>query len=256
MEDPITNKLQLIRKSTFENGKIVNVLLTEFEHENESYLHYILIDRYSFFKKRYINQSTGSVSFTNARYCDICFDHFVSDKMYENHKEMCIKNQSHVKVFPNPDDSLYFKDHQYSYKRIFTGYADFESILEKSSNNMQCPDCNSLNISNGECEHSFTLNLNDHRAISVAFVVIDRYGNLVHEFVYSGDDVVIKFIRNVLHCEEILVNTTKFNRYMEFSKTDKEHHEKSTVCYICNNNKNLMVNHENLHRQCSKSQIP
>ena len=50
-EDPITKKLQLIRKSVFEDGKIINVLLTEFEHENSSYLHYILIGNCSFFKK-------------------------------------------------------------------------------------------------------------------------------------------------------------------------------------------------------------
>ena len=70
-------------------------------------------------------------------------------------------------------------------------------------------------------------------------MIIDRIGNLVHEFVYSGDDVVIKFTRNVLHFEEILVNTTKFNRYVEFTTTDQENHKKSTVCYICNNNRGL-----------------
>ena len=158
--------------------------------------------------------------------------------MFENHQKMC-SQKSHFKVFPKPDESLYFKDHQYSYKRIFTGYADFESILEKSTSSVQCSQCDMFDVSNGECEHSFTHNIHHHRAISVAFVIIDRYGNLVHEFVYSGDDVVIQFIRNVLHCEEVLVNTTKFNRYMEFTARDQENHKKSTVCYICNNNRGL-----------------
>ena len=85
----LSQKNQLIRKSAFEDGKIINVLLTEFEHENSSCLHYILIDNYSFFKKRYRSQSTGRLSLTNARYCDICFDHFVSERMFENHQKMC-----------------------------------------------------------------------------------------------------------------------------------------------------------------------
>ena len=84
---------------------------------------------------------------------------------------------------------------------------------------MQCLQCDVFDVSNGESG-----------AISVAFVIIDIDGNLVHEFVYSGDDVGIKFIRYVLHCEEILVNTTKFNRYMEFITMDQEYHKKSTTC--------------------------
>ena len=155
-----------------------------------------------FYKKQYINQSTGRLSYTNAKYCDICIDHFVSERMFENHKEICNKNTTHFKVFPNPNESLYFKDHHYGYKRIFSDYADFESILEETSSGVKCPQCELFDISNGECEHSFTLNLNHHRSISVAFVIIDKYGNLAHEFVYSGDDVVVKFIRNILYCEK------------------------------------------------------
>ena len=50
-DDPITKKIQLIRKSAFADGNTINLLLTEFEHENSSYLHYILIDNYSFLRK-------------------------------------------------------------------------------------------------------------------------------------------------------------------------------------------------------------
>ena len=54
---------------------------------------------------------------------------------------------------------------------------------------------------------------------------------------YTGYDCVVKFVKNVLLCEELLVNTIKFNQYMEFGKKEKIYHENSKVCYICNNNR-------------------
>ena len=52
--------------------------------------------------------------------------------------------------------------------------------------------------------------------------MVDRYGMLVHEFSYTGEDVVVQFIKNVIQCEEVLINTTKFNEYMIFCKEDKD----------------------------------
>ena len=63
------------------------------------------------------------------------------------------------------------------------------------------------------------------------------YGKLVHECVYTVYDCVVKFVKNVLLCEELLVNTTKFNQYMEFGEKEKIYHENSNICYICNNNR-------------------
>ena len=74
-----------------------------------------------------------------------------------------------------------------------------------------------------------------HQAISVSFVVIDRYGKLVHAFSYTGKDVVIKFIKDVLRCEDVLVNTTKFYKYIIFTEEDIQCFENSTICHICNN---------------------
>ena len=66
----------------------------------------------------------------------------------------------------------------------------------------------------------------------------------MHEFVYTGYDCVVKFIQNALMCEELLVNTTKFNQYMEFSEKEKRSHDASDVCYICNNGRGAKSQHE------------
>ena len=59
------------------------------------------------------------------------------------------------------------------------------------------------------------------------------------EFSYTGDDVVDKFIQNVLQCEQLLINTTKFNKYMIFTKENRKEFEKASVCFICNNNRGI-----------------
>ena len=95
------------------------------------------------------------------------------------------------------------------------------------------------------CNHSYITPIKTHIAISVAFVVVDRYGSLVHEYTYTGNDVVVRFIRELLKCEEILVNTTKFNKYMIFDKKDRESFSQATVCHICNNKRKNRDSKEN-----------
>ena len=58
---------------------------------------------------------------------------------------------------------------------------------------------------------------------------------LVHEFSYTGEDVVVQFIKNLIRCEEVLVNITKFNEYMIFCEEDKDCFDSSNVCHICKN---------------------
>ena len=71
------------------------------------------------------------------------------------------------------------------------------------------------------------------------FFIVDGYGSLVHEFSYTGDEVVVNFLQKVLHCEELLINTTKFKKYMIFTKENRNDFEKANVCYICNNNRGI-----------------
>ena len=64
----------------------------------------------------------------------------------------------------------------------------------------------------------------------------------MHEFSYTGDEAVAKFIQNVLQCEQLLINTTKFNKYMIFTKENKDELEKASVYSICNNNRGIKEN--------------
>ena len=111
-------------------------------------------------------------------------------------------------------------------------------VLKKNTNTTDCDKCTVSQRKNGSkdiCPHSFTTTLQSHSAISVSFVIVDRYGKLVHEFCYTGEDVVLKFMNNVLRCEDLLVNVIKFNEYMLFDEEDKKAFDHESVCFICKN---------------------
>ena len=119
---------------------------------------------------------------------------------------------------------------------MYNAYADFESVLEKTTNTNQCQLCNSKEDQSTDCRHSFTVPLQNHRPICVSFIVVDREGQLLHEFNYTGDDVVEKFIQNVLRCEKTLLELTKMKKYMIITSKEQDEFNSTDVCYICNNN--------------------
>ena len=59
-EDMMTKKLFLVRSSSYKDGKLINVLLTEFEVDKIQYSHYVLIDKLSFLRKKY-KSTSGSL---------------------------------------------------------------------------------------------------------------------------------------------------------------------------------------------------
>ena len=93
-EDLISKKLSLIRSSPYDDGKIINVLLTEFTINNEDYGHYVLIESMSFLKKRYTNSISGKLSYANSLFCKICFEHFRSENTLETHEKICGENHT------------------------------------------------------------------------------------------------------------------------------------------------------------------
>ena len=56
LEDLLLRKLFLIRASPYNDGKFINVLLTEFTVGDKDYWHYVLIKNTTFFKKRYVSK--------------------------------------------------------------------------------------------------------------------------------------------------------------------------------------------------------
>ena len=45
-------------------------------------------------------------------------------------------------------------------------------------------------------------------------VIVDKYGEIVKEYYYSGEKVVENFIEEILKIEQDLLSVTKINKYM------------------------------------------
>ena len=169
MEDRASKKLFLVRSSSYEEGKIINVLLVEFNIDQGEYSHYVLIEKSTFFKKRYIS-SRGTVSYSKTVYCQSCFTHFRSENQLKTHEKICGK-QTHTKVFPSSEKSICYTNHEYNFKRIFTGYADFESVLKETKHEQKCTKCTASQLDtldDEHCSHSYVTPIKTHIAISVA----------------------------------------------------------------------------------------
>lgn len=132
-EDLSNKTIYMVRSSKYKDGKIINVLLVDLEYNNDIISHYVLIDSSSFFKKHYLNKTTGNItSYSKNIFCANCFQQFWTKNMLEKHEKICGKPNSLFIDFPSKDKNLTFTQTEYNFKRIYNGYADFESVLVKT----------------------------------------------------------------------------------------------------------------------------
>ena len=240
-EDLSSKTIYLIRSSKFKDGKIINVLLVDLEFQNSVITHYVLIDSNSFFKKHYLNKATGNItSYSDNIFCANCFQQFWTKNMLIKHERICEKPGSLFIDFPSKEKNLTFSQTEYNFKRIYTGYADFESVLVKTEKKLDCAKCKELNKNSEcyDCKHSFSVDTEIHKPLAVGLVIVDKYGELVKEYYYSGEKVVEKFVEEVLNVEKDLLNVTKLNKYMIISPEEEDEFRLAETCYICKNRKN------------------
>ena len=237
-EDLVNQTIFLIRKSTYKDGKVINVLLVDYEYDGEIFSHFLLIESNSFFKRHYLKKNSKNISsYSQNFFCGICLESFWSTKMLDKHKMICGKPSSAVIEFPPDGQNLTFTKTEFNFKRIYNGYADFESVLEKTKKNLDCEKCAESKL-NGTCKHSYSIETEIHKPLAVGLVIIDRNGRIVKEFYYSGERVVEIFIQEVLNIEKDLLDLTKLNKYMIITKQQQKEHDEAETCYICLNRRN------------------
>ena len=156
------------------------------------------------------------------------------------HEKVCGKPGSVFIDFPAKDKNLTFTQTEFNFKRIYNGYADFESVLVKTKKSMRCKECgeHNENIECNGCKHSFSINTEEHKPLAVGMVIVDKYGEIVKEYYYSGEKVVENFIEEILKIEQDLLSVTKINKYMIITPAEEEEFRLAEVCYICKNRKN------------------
>ena len=89
---------------------------------------------------------------------------------------------------------------------------------------MHCKECgeHNENIECNGCKHSFSINTEEHKPLAVGMVIVDKYGEIVKEYYYSGEKVVENFIEEILKIEQDLLSITKVNNDMIITPAEEE----------------------------------
>ena len=92
-EDLSNKTIYMVRSSKYKDGMIINVLLVDLEYNNDIISHYVLIDSSSFFKKHYLNKTTGNItSYSKNIFCANCFQQFWTKTCWKSMRKY-VENQ-------------------------------------------------------------------------------------------------------------------------------------------------------------------
>ena len=157
--------------------------------------------------------------------CDGCLNSFNSKESLEVHKEFCVDDGVKA-VLPPPRSVVKFKKVQAATVVPFTIYADFESILEKTSKLV------------GEK----TTQIQHHIPCSFCFLPVSRVGEEFSPTFYRGKegDDIGKIFLNMLVEEVKWILTDirgpllkKNKKRILWGKGEKEAFEKTDICWFC-----------------------
>ena len=172
-------------------------------------------------------------------FCKNCLQCFSSENVLIEHKEDCliINDKQNLKL---EKDFIGFKNYFKQIPVPFKIYSDFESILKKVDNDIEC-----------SANSSYTRKYEEHIPCSFAYKVMcvdNRFRKKIN--LYRGKDAVNKFIKSSLNEYKYCRKVTRkhFNKNLTMSVEEEETFEQSNICWICNK---LVENSDNkVENQC------
>ena len=193
-------------------------LLLVTENENK---HYVLIKD---FNKFMYNQTKHK---ERKHFCMYCLKCFSSDRVLNNHKDICIQvNGEQAIKMPDKDNNiLKFNNFHKQQPVPFVIYADFEAITEKIHG------CQQNN------ESSYTEAYQRHTDCGYGYKVVccydDKYTKPIQ--LYRGEKAVYKFMENMLeevkYCKKAMKK--HFDKPLRMTEVDGKEFKKATTCHIC-----------------------
>lgn len=159
-------------------------------------------------------------------FCRYCLQGFLSQKVLDNHKQLCSHHHPQSTLFPveGVNDTLKFTENKFQLRVPFCIYADFEAFPKDVET---CyPDPNKSSIT---CYTKF-------EACSYGYQVVcsdERYTK--SPVIYRGLNAVQNFLES-LHEEELNIKEIlQKNCPMIMTDVDKEHFKKQNQCFLCEN---------------------
>ena len=183
--------------------------------------HYVLIKD---FNKFMYNQTKHK---ERKHFCMHCLQCFSSERVLNNHKDICIKiNGTQAVNMPTKDNNiLKFNNFHKQQPVPFVIYADFEAVTEKVQG------CQQNN------ESSYTEAYQKHTDCGYGYKVVccydDKYTKPIQ--LYRGKKAVYKFMENMLeevkYCKKVMKK--HFDKPLRMTEVDEEEFKKATTCHIC-----------------------
>ena len=193
-------------------------LLLITENENK---HYVLIKD---FNKFMYNQTKHE---HRKHFCMHCLQCFSSQRVLNNHKDICIQvnGQQAIKMPDKDNNILKFNNFHKQQPVPFVIYADFEAITEKIQGCQQ------------DGNKSYTEAYQRHTDCGYGYKVVccydDKYTKPIQ--LYRGEKAVYKFMENMLeevkYCKKVMKK--HFDKPLRMTKEDEEEFKKTTTCHIC-----------------------
>ena len=211
-----------LSEEKFENE--MNLLLIEKDEKN----HYVLIKD---FNKLMYNQTKHK---ERKHFCMHCMQCFSSERVLNNHKEICIiiNGMQAITMPKKSDNILKYKGFHRQLPVPFVIYADFEAITKKVQGCKQ-----SEEMENEKNKRSYTEAYQTHEDCGCGYKLVccydDKYSKPIQT--YRGENAVYKFMEKMLeevkYCKAVIKK--HFNKPLVMTEDDEMCFKLMDKCHIC-----------------------
>ena len=209
----------------YEEKELFPVYITE--HKKEHHVNLLLIsnnDTTHYCLIRNLSRLLASLTKHNGEgfYCNYCLHGFSRQDLLEQHEPHCRKNgPQKIRMPSDYNNILYLKDVHKQLKVPFVIYADFESILP----------CTQENLSD---DASYTQKTHEHQASGFCYIVVSDVEDFnTPPVVYRGKNAVEKFLECLLAEEKRIRPILEHVVPMELNALDERSFQTATHCHIC-----------------------
>lgn len=212
--------------------KILNLLLVHSDKGS----HFLVIKNVDkFLRQTYStvdkkDKNRTNLSYQNAFFCLHCLNHFTTEKLKNEHMNICCLGKPRKEITPTENEKIIkFKNFEYQSKLEYMGFIDFECILPDITK--KCPVCESLKC---KCCNSQTLEVHDQIPITYSLVIIGPKETIIHEKTHSGPNAHIHLVKHLLEQEEMWIeDLLAVKTEMALTRKDVELFDRSDKCYLC-----------------------
>ena len=152
---------------------------------------------------------------------------FGTEKILAAHQEFCLKRKPQTEVFPNPGETLKFKNYERLHDVPFAVYADFECFVKPLETEDKDPD------------KSYTVQYQSHVPSGFCYTIkcmdesVYPTKTVLKTASHEGEDMGKSFVETLTKDLTPIYEILKTSKPIIMSNSEKDQHKKSNSCYAC-----------------------